>query len=52
MLISSRRDNILLQFLLLVAIIPSIYAIKEYIGDIVSGRILWLLLLVINKQAY
>lgn len=48
MLISSRRDNILLQFLLLVAIIPSIYAIKEYIGDIVSGRILWLLLLVIT----
>lgn len=46
-MISSKRDNFLLQFLLLVAVIPSIFAIREYIGDVVAGRMLWLLLLVI-----
>lgn len=47
MTIPSKRDNILLQFLLLVAVIPSIFALKEFIGGVISGRMLWLLLLVI-----
>lgn len=47
MMISSKCENSLLQFLLLVAVIPSIFALREFMGDVISGRILWLLLLVI-----
>lgn len=47
MAFSSKLDSLFLQFLLLIAVIPSIFAIQEYIGNVILGRMLWLLLLVI-----